>query len=258
MAKGKLFSKSQLKDQKRCLDKRIVKKILLMDLLLVVGVGLPVAAQTSPTLTSAPPNPLFVQSLKTPHSQSSTLTVSGTHSLGAIPNPVDLSHLATLPASRAQVISELPASYDLRTTGRVTAVRDQGSCGSCWAFATFGSMESILEPGSTYDFSENNLKNLHGFDLAPCSGGNGFMSIAYLSRWAGPVDEAQDPYKPTTAASSPAGLPIEKHVQDVIFIPGRGAALSNDSLKNAVMTYGGLQTFMLWSDAAYNTATASY
>ena len=58
----------------------------------------------------------------------------------------------------------LPSYYDLRDEGRVTPVGDQQQCGCCWAFATYASQESYLRPGETLDFSENNLKNLHGFD----------------------------------------------------------------------------------------------
>ena len=38
----------------------------------------------------------------------------------------------------------LPARYDARTEGIVTPAKNQGSCGSCWAFATVGAMESHL------------------------------------------------------------------------------------------------------------------
>ena len=67
--------------------------------------------------------------------------------------------------------------------------------GSCWAFATFASLESYFKPGESLDLSENNLKNTlsnaysEGFDYD--EGGNMLMSTAYLARWSGPVAESE-------------------------------------------------------------------
>jgi C1A family cysteine protease len=44
----------------------------------------------------------------------------------------------------APMVAALPSSFDWRSQGKVPAVRDQGSCGSCWAFGTAGVMESAL------------------------------------------------------------------------------------------------------------------
>jgi C1A family cysteine protease len=86
-----------------------------------------------------------------------------------------------------QPLTSLPSIYDLRPN-KVTSVKNQNPAGTCWAFATYGSLESYLMPNENWDFSENNLKNTHGFDKDPnYGGGNQFMSTAYLARWSCPV-----------------------------------------------------------------------
>lgn len=44
--------------------------------------------------------------------------------------------------------SQLPASYDLRSEGYLTPVRDQGALGTCWTFATYASLESAVMKAS--------------------------------------------------------------------------------------------------------------
>jgi C1A family cysteine protease len=223
----------------------------------VLALAPPASTQDQPSLTRAPLDPAFEAynqnlMLKT----SPSLTEDG-HTLGYIPSPLDLSHLKDQPISFAKY-QTLPASYDLRALGKLTAVRDQGNCGSCWAFGTIASMESILLPGETRNFSENNLKNLHGFDPSPCAGGNGYMSSAYFARWSGPVDETSDPYQPTDINTSPAGLPPVKHAQNMMFLPPRATFTDNDLIKQTIMTYGAVSTSFYWSNSYYNTANYAY
>lgn len=152
---------------------------------------------------------------------------------------------------RLPAVFALPSSYDLRTQSRLSPVRDQNPYGTCWAFATYSSLESCLLPGETRDFSENNLVWFSGFDREPYNGGgNYWMSTAYLVRWDGPVAEADDAYGSGTHPK-PATLSKAKHVQEVLILPSKQGA-SCDAIKQAIMTHGAVATTM------YAGAIASY
>jgi len=176
--------------------------------------------------------------------------------LGYVPPPVHISGLHS--GMTVQTADVLPASYDLRTTGKLTAIRNQGNCGSCWTFATFGAAESQLLPGETDDFSEEHLNDWSGFDVGPCNGGNSAMSIAYMSRWAGPVAETSDPYTAGASSTIDKSAPAVKHLHSALTIADRTGSLDNGGIKSAVMTYGGVMTTMLWNNAGWNSGTNSY
>jgi len=179
--------------------------------------------------------------------------------LGLIPAPLDMSHTRGLSVIPVAKKVSYPASYDLRTLGRLTPIKDQGSCGSCWAFASYGSFESWIlgEEGVTWDFSENNLKNCHGFNWTGCAGGNRWMSTAYLARWDGPIDEADDPYHPYEEVCT-LGLEEKNHLETVLFIPDRAWSSDNDNIKQAVMDYGAMYTGMYYDSACYNETNHTY
>lgn len=68
---------------------------------------------------------------------------------------------------------ELADSVDWTTKGVVTAVKDQGQCGSCWAFSTTGALESgfALSEGQLVSLSEQQYVDCDGFPNLGCSGG---------------------------------------------------------------------------------------
>lgn len=221
-------------------------------LILVVGIMAISSWAWAQMSQEAPLNPEFLRHQAALKVKQVSIKTADGHGLGLVPSPLDLSHLRG-----GSVKMAAPASYDLRDHGKVSIVQDQGQYGNCWTFGTFGSMESCLLTGENWNFSENNLANLHGFDSAYGGGGDWPMSIAYLARWSGPVNETDDPYS-NGAGGSPSGLTVRKHAQVMYVIPNKTSATDLDTLKSMIMTYGGYYTCVYWTDSAYNSATAAY
>jgi len=100
---------------------------------------------------------------------------------GHIPSTIDFSYLRASAVPRATgKVASYPASFDLRSVNKVSPVRDQGDCGSCWSFGALASVESVLMPTVT-SFSEQFIIDTHGFDPGPCDGGNELMAIANMA-----------------------------------------------------------------------------
>jgi C1A family cysteine protease len=237
---------------------RTPRVLAFVSAVILVSAAASVYAQTTVEPKMAPMNPEFVEYLRArTFSRAMQITADG-HALGLIPLPVLPSNVRP-PAGGLDRIDSLPLSFDLRDiANKLPEVRDQSSCGSCWAFGTYGTLESYLRPTEAFDFSEQNLIDHSGFALGRCDGGNIYMSTAYLTRWTGPVDEADDPYNPGSASPGSTIPPARKHVQGTIFLPMRASALDNDLLKSFVGDAWVVYVSMMWVNSGYNATHSSF
>ena len=79
---------------------------------------------------------------------------------GFLPTEMDLPHLTGQEIQERFLYDTPPSSFDWRTSGKVTSVKNQSSCNACYAFASLACFESkiIINGGGTYDLSEDNVK----------------------------------------------------------------------------------------------------
>lgn len=162
-------------------------------------------------------------------------------SLNDLSNYLDYSYTWNMQENQASAIdtsgnaTTIPTRYDLRDKERVAQVRDQGSYGTCWAFAALGALESSLRPEEGVQYSVDHMTLSNGLNLTQHDGGEYTMGMAYLAAWKGPVYETDDPYGDDETDES---LTAVKHVQEMQVIDGK----DYEMIKEAVFQYGGVQT----------------
>jgi predicted secreted protein len=160
-------------------------------------------------------------------------------SLLAAPEAVQAS---ALPVAHVAA-SALDPAYNWCDLGGCTPVRDQGQCGSCWAFGTVGALETniLIQDGASRDLSEQYLVscNVEGWG---CNGGwwaHDYHEWKYPPGEPGPgaVYESDFPY---TATDAPCDGPYTHHetIADWVFIGSESSVAPTDAIKQAIVDHG--------------------
>ncbi|WP_458403205.1 lectin like domain-containing protein [Methanobrevibacter sp.] len=180
-------------------------------------------------------------------------------------NPVSLINYSFYDATPLPSQVEVLAShYSSNDYGYVSSVKDQGDGGNCWAFSGIATLETCLSKatGVTYDFSEENAKNLmaaysvYGMKLETNYAGYESMILSYLTSWLGPIDDSEEDYDDYSSISilhSPMF-----HIQNVKFLPARADSSDNYMYKLAIRDNGAVSVTFKWGEDYHSVSLVGW
>jgi C1A family cysteine protease len=108
----------------------------------------------------------------------------------------DLSETSHIPRPELS-LEAINATVDWRTEGVLTEVKNQGQCGSCWAFSATGAMEAawvIFNKKPLVSLSEQQLVSCSKGQNQGCDGGFAVYAMDYVASNGGINSEAAYPY----------------------------------------------------------------
>jgi len=138
-------------------------------------------------------------------------------------------------------------AFDWRALGKVTPIRNQGGCGSCWAFATLGAYEGsyLIRNNKTADGSEQQILNCSG--VGTCAGG--WWAFDFLV----PTGTSTEVSYPYTANDLPCKSQIATPFHAVTwgYVKPDGSIPSQSETKQALCKYGPLSVAVTPAFQAY-------
>ncbi|XP_058763407.1 ervatamin-B-like [Vicia villosa] len=158
--------------------------------------------------------------------------------------------------------SKPPTSLDWRSKGAVTSVKDQGACGSCWAFSVAGAIEGIVA------IVTGKLINLSAQELLDCDSGSDGCDGGYTTstfEWVignkGVALESDYPYtgkKGVCKASKIPNSPISAIKSfDRVTKTEKGLLSAVTKQPISVMVYSDTEDFQHYTNEIYNGPNCS-
>lgn len=173
-------------------------------------------------------------------------------------NPASAPVEESVPSEEQSAPLALPSSFNWCDQGGCTPIKDQGSCGSCWAFGTVGPFESLikLKDGVTRDLSEQYLVSCNEEGWG-CDGG-WWAHMYHKDKVpsgepeAGAVWESDFPYVAYDAPCNPPH-PHHEKLDDWGYVDGQQNTVpSVSTLKQAIYDYGPLSVAVCVNSAFQN------
>jgi len=150
--------------------------------------------------------------------------------------------------------SFLPRSFDWRNVdgvNYVSPVRNQGACGSCYAFSSMGMLESrvrILTANSRqFTFSPQDIVSCSSLAQG-CSGGFPYLIAGRYGKDHGVVEESCSPYTGNDTACSTHTC-LRHYTASYGYVGGYYGGCSEEAMKEALVSGGPLSvSFMVYDD----------
>ncbi|MDD2716093.1 MAG: C1 family peptidase [Candidatus Wallbacteria bacterium] len=145
----------------------------------------------------------------------------------------------------------LPDKFDWRTQNACTPIKNQGSCGSCWAFSSVGIFESgiAIKDAVVVDLSEQDLLDCNGMGYS-CKGG--WLDALKYFKDKGCADEKTVPYQ--AAVGKCKNVERSYKIKDWATVNP-----TTDEIKLAIFKYGPVSSdvaadssFQYYSSGVYN------